>query len=346
MQDLNIYALWMAAQTAKGAACVDADFIHRERAVGGGWLSLQRTDGSQRISNLGKFGTATDWVQSLSGAGAPPIEATPDELSHLFWCFEGGEVVTAVTGPPAKSKHTIIPIAGVGKWVGVRGRVGATMITREQYHDCLISQIVLEGSTANQALRMTPTLLSLDPAAVKTADPTQALPTDRPLLHAEGSTRFTLDTIVMRGHSQFTFTVTLDLQPVYGDDVTIYDLAVGNANVTLGVTLQLDTEGISEWNRLVYGLAAPALDARPLKRLPALGSYGFDVRALDPVTGVANGDKAVLTIPGVKWNIPDRPAPNPQGGGAEVALTGEMRFVAGQPEYTLAVDNDQAAFVK
>jgi hypothetical protein len=345
IQELNIHALWAAAQTAKGAVCVDADFVHRFRAKGGGWLGINRDDGSQHISNLGKFGTKSDWIQTLSGAGAPPIEATPEELAWWLWAFEGGEVTAAVTGPPAKTRHTITPLPGLGKYVGVRGRVGQSQITREQYNDVLISQLVLEGSTANQALQLTPTLLSLDPAAVKGTDPAQALPTKRPFLHAEGSSRFTIDGITFRGHSQFTLTLNLDLQPVYGDDVTIYDLALGNAGVTLGVTVFLDAEGIPQYNRLVYGAAAPAVDARPRKTLAALGSYASDFRALDPITGAANGDKFTLNTPGIKWNIPDRPAPNPDGGTAELPLTGEMRDT-GAPAYTAVVECDAVAFVK
>lgn len=344
LQELGIHALWAAAQSAKGVALADAGFVHRFRHKGGGWLALQREDGSQRVSNLGKFGTATDWVQTLGGVGAPPNEATPEELAWWFWAFEGGEVASAVVGPPAKTKHTITPIAGVGKFIGVRGRVGASQITREQFNDVLVSQLVLDGSTANQALTITPSLLSIDPAVIKTTDPSLALPVKRPLLHSEGSTRFVIDTFTFRGHSQFTLTLTLDLTPVYGDDNVIYDFAIGNANLTIGATIFLDSEGIPEYNRLVYGVAAPGVDVKPLRRLPALGSYALDVRALDPVTGAVNGDKSVLTLPGVKWNVPDKPAPNPEGGPAELALTGEMRAISGQPEYTLAVDCDAAAF--
>lgn len=346
IQELNIHALWAAGQTAKGAPRADVDIIHRFRHVGGGWLGINRDDGEQKISNLGKFGDSTDWVQSLSGTGAPPVEATPDELAFLLWLFEGGEVTTAVVGPPAKTKHTFTPIPGVGKYSSWRGRVGATQITREQYNDVLMSQLVIEGSTANQALRATPTLMSMDPGVVKNADPTQALPSKRPFMHAEGASRFELDDVVTRGHSQFTLTLALDLTPVYGDDNVIYDFAIGNAAITIGATVQLDAEGIAQYNRGAYGVAAPAADAKPIKRVSAIGKYEFDVRALDPTSGAVNGDKATLVIPGVKWDIPDRPPPNPAGGTAELAFVGKMRAIAGQPEYTLAVDCDAAAFTK
>lgn len=410
LQELNIHALWAAAQVARGTPLDAADFVHRFRAVGGGWPAIARADGSQRVSNLGKFGDATDWVQSLSGAGSPPVEATPEELAWWFWAFEGGEVASAVgqiastattvnatpnltlvnpttgwqngmpvagagipagtiilsgagtanmvmsknatasaagvaiTGNPAKTRHRFTPIPGVGKFIGLRGRVGSSQITRQQFNDMLVSQLVLEGSTANQALRVTPTTLAVDPAVVKGADPAQALPTKRPYLHGEGVGRYEIDNVVFRGHSQFTLTLNLDLQPVYGDDNRIYDFAIGNAGVTIGVTVFLDAEGIPQWNRAVYGEGSPPADARPMTRLPALGSYAYDLRALNPDTGATNGDTARLDVPGVKWNVPDRPPPNPEGGPAELAFTGEMRVVSGQPEYQLDVECDAAAF--
>lgn len=346
LQELNINALWWAAQAAKGQPCTLAELIHRARFPGGGWLATNREDGSQRVSDLGKFGTASDWVQSLGGAGAPPVEATPEELAALWWAFEGAEVVAPVVGPPAKSRHTLTPIPGVGKWLSFLGRVGQSLITREQFADGLISQLVVEGSTANKAVRATPSLVFLDPSIKKGADPAAPLPQKRAFLHSDGKGTFEMDELVFPGMSAFTLTLNLDLQPVYGDSARIHDFAIGNAGVTIGATVYADADGVAQVNRQLFGEAAPPADARPLERIPALGSYAFDLAALDPETGDPNGDAFGFACPGVKWNVPERPIPNPEGGVAELAFTGQMRAVEGEEEYTATIDCDAPAFVR
>lgn len=52
----------------------------------------------------------------------------------------------------------------------------------------------------------------------------------------------------------------------------------------------------------------------------------------------------VLTIPGVKWQIPEAPAPNPQGGNTEIALAGQVRTVGSSDPYTIDIYNDDATY--
>jgi hypothetical protein len=284
-----------------------------------------------------------DWVNTLVGNGNPGIQGTPEELAWLMWALQGGETTTAVTGPPAKTKHTTVPLPGLGHWLTFVQTVGSSEVDRSSHNDCQIGQVVVEGSTANKAVRVTPTVISLDPGEQIAAAPAQAMPTKPAFLYTDGTARFTIDGTTFRGHSQFTLTINKDLQPVYSDDVTVYDLAIGNATVTIGVTLFFDTAGRAQFNKLLYGTAAPATGTKPLKTITALGSYGFDLRARDN-TGTANGDTFVLAMAGVKWNVPDAPAPNPDGGAGEIALAGSMRKVAGQPAVQIDINNDAAAY--
>lgn len=344
MQELNINALAVGKQTAQGTA---ATTTMKRLIWAGGDIAFSRDDGNEEYSDLGKFGSATDWVNNVSGAGTPAIQATPEELAYLLYLFEGGETTTAVTGPPVKTKHTFVPLPGAGFWTTWFRRVGASQIQRQNYVDSRIGQIVIEGSTAQKVVKVTPSVISLDPAVVVAADPVSAatLPVKRPFIYTEGTGTFTIDTLVQRGHSQFTLTSNADLSVVYGDDTTGYAVVSGNPRVTLGCTIYMDADGLAQYNRLVYGTATPAAGTKPLKTIPALGSYGFTLGALTPSTGVANGDIYKLTVPGVKWAIPPAPAPSQGGGGAEIALAGEMRVVAGQPAYTQDVTCDAAAFV-
>jgi hypothetical protein len=341
MQELSINALAAAKQPAKGTAATTG---HKRLVWVNGDIELARDDGSEEYSDLGKYGSATDWINSVTGSGTPGVEGTPEELAALVYWFEGGETTTAVTGPPAKVKHTFVPLPTPGFWTTWFRRVGASQVQRQNFVDSRIGQIVVEGSTAQKAVRITPSVMSLDPGVVVAADPTAPMPTKRPFIYTEGSGTFTIDTLTFRGHSQFTFTSNADLSTVFGDDTVPYDVVTGNPAVTIGCTIYMDAEGLAEYNRLVYGTATPTAGAKPRKTVPPLGSYEFTLTARDQTTGLPNGDEFHLLIPGVKWAIPNAPAPASGGGSAELAMSGAMRVVPGQPAYQLDVTCDSPAF--
>jgi hypothetical protein len=340
LQELQIYALWGGKQTAKGTK--NAAPSKRFKQVAGGFNNA-RDDGSENYSDATQFTDTLDWVNSLVGNGNPGIQATPEELGYLMWLWAGGETTAAVTGPPVKTKHTTVPLPGLGFWSTWVQRLGSTVIDRSSHNDCQIGQLVIEGSTANKAVRATPTILSLDPGEKIAADPSAVMPTKNGFLYTDGTSRFKIDTVAFGGHSQFTLTINADLQPVYGDDARVYDFAIGNVSITIGVTLYFDAAGMGQWNKMLYGTTTPTTGAKPLTTIQALGSYGFDLRARDAV-GAATGDKFLLAMAGVKWAVPDAPDPNPDGGAGEIALAGSMRKVAGQPAFQVDIDNDAAAY--
>jgi hypothetical protein len=338
LQEPNIYGLWCGKQTAKGTK--NATPGKRLVQVGGNF-GLARDDGSEPFSDLSKYGGRTDWVNNLLGQGEPVIEATPTELAYLLWLFHGAETVTAVVGPPTAQKHTTVPSAGRGHWATFVRRYGLSLIDRHSYNDCMIGRLQIEGSTANKAVRVTPRILSLDPAEVVAADPAAAMPVDLALLYTDGTGAFTVDGTAIEAHSSFTLVIDEDLSAAYGDDVVPHDLVQGTPVVSLAVNLLMDAEARAKWNTDVYGSAAPATGTKPRRSLPALGSYSFYLKQRN-TAGALNGREFKATVPGVKWAIPDAPEPNPQGGVTELALSGEMRPVAGQPAYTLDVNTDNA----
>lgn len=341
MQELSINALAAAKQTAKATAAT-AGFKRMKWVAGD--LELSRDDGTEEWSDLGKYGSATDWINSVTGGGSTGIEATPEELAALVYWFEGGETTTAIVGPPAKTKHTFVPLPTPGFWTTWFRRVGASQVQRQNFVDTRIGQLVIEGSTAQKAVRVTPTLMSLDPGVVVAADPDSTIPAKRPFIYTEGSGAFKIDGTVYRGQSQFTFTTNADLSTVFGDDTVPYDVVTGNPAVTIGATIYFDGDGLSKYNTEVYGAASPAAGTKPRKTVSPLGSYECTLQARGQSDGNTNGDEFHLLIPGVKWAIPNAPAPSPGGGSAEVALTGSMRVVSGSPAYQIDVTCDSAAF--
>lgn len=342
LTELNVYGLWGGVQASRGVAATSLP--KRLRQVAGD-VGFTRDDGSENYSDLdGSFTDATDWVNRLAAAGTPGIEGTPEETAWVLWWLHGGETTTPVVGPPAKTRHQFVPLPGLGFWASIQKRLGVTNAVRRLYQDCQASQVQIEGSTGTKPIRITPTILGLDPEINKVADPPAAMSAKEPFLYTDGTGRFTIDGVAFSGQSQFTLVINRDYQPVDGDDNVIYDLATGNAVVTIGVTVALDANALAEFNTLVYGAAAPAADAKPRRGLSPLGSYAYDLKAKDPTTGALNGDRFDAVIPGIKWTVPDFPGPNPDGGAGELALAGAMRKVAGQPAYTLGVECDAAAF--
>jgi hypothetical protein len=226
-------------------------------------------------------------------------------------------------------------------------RIGSSTIQRQAYIDCLIGGMTLEGSTSAKALRMTPNILSLDPAKTLAADPTGAtLPLGndgRPFLYNESSaassTGFVLNGTALPGASEFTFTINEDRSAVYGDDVVPFDLVVGQPTATIAVTLIFDAAGLSFWNTLVYGTGSPAPGTKPQRFLPPDGSYSCDFKQKDGL-GNVTGNDLLISIPRVAWNLPDAPGANAGGGAVSISLAGQMLPPAGvTPPYTITLAN-------
>lgn len=330
----NYYGLWVGKQSAKGTP----NTTPGKRLVQvAGDFGFTRDDGEELYSDLTKYPARTDWVNSLLGQGEPGVEATPTELAYLLWLFHGDEDVTAITGPPAASKHSFGPSVGLGHYFTAFVRVGNSVVRRHQFNDCLITKIVVEASTANKAVRVTPTVLSLDPGYVFASDPSAALPTDKSLLYTDGAGAFEIDGAVFRGQSQFTLTIDDAWTPIFSDDTNPFDLVQGTPSAGVGVTLYLDSDAHEWWNNLAYGDPTPAAGTPPLKVIPALGSYAAELTQADSA-GDPNGLKFVADFPEIKWTLPPAIAPNPEGGTTEIPLAGSLRG----GDYTLDVYTDDA----
>jgi hypothetical protein len=334
----NIYGLWGGKQTAKGAALATPS--RRLVWVGAGDFGFSRDDGSETYSDLGKYGAQSDWVNSLLGQGEPGLEATPTELAWLLWMFHGAETVTPVTGPPTAQKHTFVPSTGRGHWGAFWRRLGLNVLQRHRMNDCLVTRIQIEGSTANKAVRVTPRIFSLDPFEVIATDPVVAMPTDKVLLYTDGTGTFTVDGTVYPAHSQFTFVADEDMSPAFGDDTSPHELVQGTPTATIGVTLLFDAPVLALWNTHVYGSASPAAGTKPRKSIPGVGSYSFNLKQRDSA-GALNGRELKITLPQVRWALPDAPAPAQGGGTVEVSLAGALRPGA-SPLYTIDVNTDNA----
>jgi hypothetical protein len=73
----------------------------------------------------------------------------------------------------------------------------------------------------------------------------------------------------------------LQLGPVYGDDVTPYDLERGTAAGTVTLTTKADDVMLARWNNWLYGTPTPAAGTKPVKRVPPLGSFAATLTKKD-----------------------------------------------------------------
>lgn len=328
----KIAGLWVSKQTAKGT--LPATAIKRCRQVAGN-VRTNRADGRERYGNDDRWGDAQHFVDSLTGDGDPGIQAQPGVLAYLLYLFAGQEAVTGAADPWT---HTIDPAAAGGFWVRFWKKVGVSPdILREAYNDCKIGAITIEGSTGQKVVRVTPTIICLDPGEVVASDPVKAFDTDDSFVYTEGESAFEVNDVVIRAQSQFSITLNENLEPVMGDAVSPLEVAPGEPEATVALTLALNDVGLARYNFEMYGTTTPAPGAKPLKSIPATGKYDF---LLTKSASRTFG----FTMAGVKWQPDAAVAPNPAGGLTEVSLAGEIRRVAGQKPWEAVIKNGDAAY--
>jgi hypothetical protein len=341
-QEINVYRFAVGKQTAKGTplAAPVKSFI-----VPAGDLAAQRDQGQEQWSDGATlYGGRTQWVNNVIGRGTLGVEMTPGEAAYIMYLFNGAETVAANAERAAWNDHTYEPglqSPFYATWWKKQGL--ANQIQRQRYRDCLTSQVQFEGSTANKAIRISPEVLSLDPAENLAADPTwPSLPTaDSVMLYTEASGTFNIDGTIIRGHSQFTVVCNQALEPVYTDTVTPQEVTRGAPQATIACTILPDADGLAQWNKYLYGTPTPSGGALPVKTLPALGSYTFEAKK---GSGAQLAGRFKFTAAGVRWNLPEWPAPNPAGGAATLALAGTIEPVAANPLWQVILTASDPAF--
>lgn len=111
-QEVQRSLLAWGKQTAKGTENTTPP--HRGLQVAGDF-GLNRDVGSVQVSDGTKYGSQVRFLNTMSGAGTPGIEATPSELGSLLWLAHGSEVFTAGTnnvwtlaGAPTTGTFTLV----------------------------------------------------------------------------------------------------------------------------------------------------------------------------------------------------------------------------------------------
>lgn len=343
-QELNISTWHVGKQTAK--ATENTTLTKRLKHVGGD-LALARDVGQEKYSDGTLYGGTTKYLNGLSASGTPAFQATPDTLAYLLWLHHGGETTSAVTGPPAKTKHTYKPSLTAPFWCTFTRSVGISPVQRHSFIDCLVGGYTLEASQAQKVMRITPQVFSADPFKVIAADPAVAFASGSagtPWVFTEASGTLTMNGVQWGGISNVTFAVTAAKTPIYGDDVVPYDFVSGEASATISITMVFDATGVQRWNYEVYGTTTPTTGTKPLRGVTQDGTFSALWTQKDS-TGASTGNKVDLDVNAVAWEVPAPPEPNVSGGTAEVTITGAVNNPgAGGDPFTIAIDNDNAAY--
>ena len=327
----NIYALWVAKQSAKGTAATVA--TKKMQQVGGD-IQTAREDGSENFSDLDRFGDAVDYINTIQGTGSPVIHAQPNATAYLCWLFFGGETFTAAGGSTAP-KYVFTPQTNTGFWSTWWKRVGLSEIHRQKFNDAKIATLKIEGSTANKIVKVTPSIAALDPGEKFATDPTPVGEVAKPFLYTDAVGTFTIDGTVFTAQTQFSVTCEAGLAPYQGDAIKFADMIAGAANITMeGPTILLDTDGVAQYNKIIYGTPTPTTGQKPSTTAPTVGSFSCEfVRG-----SAATRESLKIELPGVKWSPDLAVAPNPDGGAIELALNGQMRKVVGSPAIRVTVE--------
>jgi hypothetical protein len=342
--EIAVYRTQAAAQTVKGTPATAPTRAFRTVT---GNIAVNRDVGSENVgdgTNYTMFPDIVDWVNSVvGGPSAIGMQLTCDEAAWIMRRFNGAETVTANVEKATLNDHVTQPGATNPDYLTFWEKEGLSVTQRLRHNDCLITQVQIEGSTANKALRITPTILSLDPAQFLTADPTWVtMPTaDQVMLWTEAASTFTVDGVVFRGQSQYTITLNRAGTPVLTDDVVPQEVQWGTPEATVAGTFQADADAQTIWNKYVYGTATPANNAKPTRSLPALGSWSAEHKkgAATTLVGRFRPEAA-----GVRWAIPEWPGPNPDGGNPTLTFTGGMRLNGVNPLWKMTFTSASPAF--
>jgi hypothetical protein len=283
----RVEGLWIVKQPGKGVDVVSTDAgIHRMRKVGGD-ANLNRDDFSENYSDGSRFPDFADGVNTLVGDGNPVGQATADICGYSAYLLAGQETVTGSADPYT---HVATP-AAAAFWAKVWKKVGDTVgPLRQEFADCRLTSVRIEGSTANKVVKLTLSFTSLLAGKTFTTDPVAVSSADTPFAYTDGEGRFTIDGTVYRGHTQFAIVISDNIQVAYGDSVLPQDIGFQAAGVALeGITLLLDSNALSRYYQQLYGNPSPPAGTAPLKVLPPKGSYSADLR---------RGEMYALTITG------------------------------------------------
>jgi hypothetical protein len=91
--ETNLYRVWAAKQSAKGVPVVTGSMTKSPRLAGGS-VALAADSGTENVSDGTQFGDVITYLNSITAAGSPGLQADTDTLAWWLWVFHGAETVS------------------------------------------------------------------------------------------------------------------------------------------------------------------------------------------------------------------------------------------------------------
>lgn len=255
-----------AFQSAKGTPATSAK--HRVWLTGGSRVAAAVVK-ADFIETSGYATPQDAYIESSEGKGAPEFFCMPDSIAAALYGVLGTKAVSGVSDP---YQHTLTEAPDLPYVTVFMSTSGALF---EVYADCKIVGLKIHGESGKPLLG-TMTVAGGIAAYSTTEDTTQALEHTNRFLYYDGKAALKLEGAavpLMR-----SFDLDIQRQPIVipGDWITPADLALG----TLAVSLAISTTpaDFGEYNRVVYGSAAPSAAAPPTTAPDSLtGSPAVDL---------------------------------------------------------------------
>jgi hypothetical protein len=337
----GIFALWGGKQAARGTPAVTADKKLRQVA---GALAIQRAIASENFGDGERFANGMDYTDTLTGGGDPSFEGQAGAGAWLVAQSLGQDSYAPGTPPTDPGTHTLTPSNAGARWLTFWKTVGSSVPNKEQYNDSKISQLVILSSAAQKVLRLTPTIMSLDPGIVYATDPLVVDDNEDPFLWTQSHGTFNIDARgvgVITEISELTITINDGLNPWYGEDIRVNSLVPSRGTISVAFTMLITDGTMPIYNLIHYGTETPAVGALPINTV----HYG----SIDMNMSFGTGPtlrKWKQTIPKVRYATDVAVAGAVDGGPIEMAIGGEGRKLdATTPMLTIAVTNgDSTAY--
>lgn len=331
----NVGAIWGAKQAARGTPAVTA--TKRLRWVDGD-MAVARAMATENYADGHRFANGMDYLDTLNGGGSPVVEGQPSEAAWLLAQHWGGDVVVA-GGGTAPSTHTIALGDNPLRWLTFWKKLGLSVgPIRELYTDCLITQTVVQCMASQKVLRVTPTVVSLNPGVKYAApDPTADDSGEDPFLWTQAQGTFDVDGLgagAIIEIQEVTLTVSDAATPVYGDRAAPVVVVPGRGTAQVALTLTLTDNTLPLWNRMLYGTDTPAPGAQPIA--------GVHYGSIDFAMAYGAGDALRswrLQVPKFQFATTATVNVQPNGGEISLPVGGEARLNGTDPMATVTVTN-------
>ena len=324
------FALWAGKQVGRGTPVATADKFLRQ--VDGN-VDIERTFGNENYGDGQRYSNAQDFTNTVVGGGDVGFQGQPGPASWMLAQHLGTDSI----GAPVSTvyPHTITPANAGGRWLTVWKKVGSAVGPhRVKYNDTRIAQLQVSCSQGAKVLRMTPTLLSIDPGEVFTSDPVKADDdasnvTDQPFLWTEATGLWNFDgggAGAVGEVDEVNVTMNDNLDAWYGDDVKPALVVPGRGVVTVSFAYALTDLTLPVYNKVHYGSASPAGGAKPVK---TIFSGSLDVTMTRGATTTLRSLR--LEVPKINYAASLAIAGNADGGVVKLPMAGEARILTGSP---------------